>query len=92
MTYAVGSKGQVVIAKELRDRLGVKPGWIALQRLSGDHLEVYFFPPAHRNSLKGSLATHLKRRPDPHQTWDEAREAAWRSAAHDRGFGPEEAS
>ena len=60
MVHLVGPKGQVVIAKEIRDRLGVEPGWVALQRLEGDHVEVYFVPPAHRKSLKGSLASHIK--------------------------------
>ena len=56
MAYVVGPKGQVVIAKEIRDRLGVEPGWLALQRVVGDHVEVHFLPPEHRKSLKGSLA------------------------------------
>ncbi len=62
MPYLVGPKGQIVVAKELRDRLGVKPGWIALQRLAGDHIEVYFVPPEHEASLKGSLARHIRAR------------------------------
>ena len=33
MAYMVGIKGQVVIAKEIRDRLGIEPGWLTLQRL-----------------------------------------------------------
>ena len=28
MAYKVGPKGQVVIAKEARERLGVRPGWM----------------------------------------------------------------
>jgi hypothetical protein len=37
----------VVIAKEIRERLGVQPGWVALQRLVGDCVEIYFLPLEH---------------------------------------------
>jgi hypothetical protein len=50
-----------VISKAIRDRLGVKPGWQALQLLVGDHVEVYFVPPPHNRSLVGCLAPYLKR-------------------------------
>lgn len=83
MSYVVGPKGQIVVAKEIRDRLGVQPGWIALQRLSGNHLEVYFVPPGHRRSLKGSLAQYLRTRV-PAADWDAAREQAWEKAVQDR--------
>ena len=84
MTYVVGTKGQIVIAKEIRDRLGVEQGWIALQRMVGDHVEVYFVPPEHKTSLKGSLAKHLKVHIAPGNEWDTARSAAWRGAAEER--------
>ena len=84
MAYAVGLKGQVVIAKEIRERLGVKPGWATLQRLAGDHVELYFLPPEHRDSLKGSLARYVRVSVGPGQEWDEARAAAWTEAAKTR--------
>jgi len=40
MASIVGSKGQVVIEKAIRDALAVKPGSIAVQRLAGDISEV----------------------------------------------------
>ena len=89
MTYMVGAKGQIVIAKEIRDRLGVEPGWIALQRLAGDHVEVYLVPPEHRKSLKGSLAQHVKVLVAPGQEWDKARDEAWAEAAKEK-IGSEE--
>jgi bifunctional DNA-binding transcriptional regulator/antitoxin component of YhaV-PrlF toxin-antitoxin module len=63
-----------VIPKEIRDRLGVKPGWQALQLVVGDHLEVYFVPPPHNRSLAGCLAPYLKRRPveGDEEEWDAA--------------------
>ena len=80
MPYRVGPKGQVVVAKELRDRLGIGPGWVAIQRLRGDHVEMHFLPPDHNESLKGSLAPYV-RRDAPDEEWDRAREGAWRDAA-----------
>ena len=80
MKYLVGAKGQVVIAKEVRERLGVEPGWLALQRVVGVHVEMYFLPPEHRRSLKASLAEHIKAHAAAGKQWDEAREAAWRQA------------
>lgn len=81
MAHIVGPKGQVVIAKEIRDQLGLEPGWVALQRLAGDHVEVYFVPPEHRKSLKGSLAGHVKVRVVPGEEWNRARDMAWERAA-----------
>lgn len=87
MAYTVGPKGQVVIAKEIRTKLGVKPGWVAFQHLAGDHVEVHFFPPGHNKSLAGILAPYAKRRsPLMGRAWDEARAAAWTAdwIAHER--------
>lgn len=84
MAHVVGAKGQVVISKEIRERLGVEPGWIAIQRLVDDHVEVYFIPPEHRKSLKGSLAVYLRARVSPGEEWDRAREAAWNEVAEEK--------
>ena len=81
MSHVVGTKGQVVIAKEIREQLGVEPGWIALQRVVDDHLEVCFLPPDDKRSLKGSLSQHAKVRLSPGKRWDKARETAWVAAA-----------
>ena len=80
MTYLVGTKGQVVIAKEIRERLGIKPGWVALQRLVGERVEIYFLPPEHDESLKSSLAPYLKAHVPAGESWDQARLAAWEAA------------
>ena len=77
MAYLVGPKGQVVIAKEIREQLGIQPGWIALQRLVGDRVEIYFLPPEHNRSLKGSLSQHIQTHIPPGEAWDQAREKAW---------------
>ena len=39
-TRVVGKEGQVVIAKPIRDSLGLAPGWISIQRLVDDHVEL----------------------------------------------------
>jgi AbrB family looped-hinge helix DNA binding protein len=59
MAHVIGSKGQVVIAKEIRDQLGVEPGWKAIQRLVDDHVEIRFIPPTHNRSLGGILKRYI---------------------------------
>ncbi len=81
MALVVGSKGQIVISKEIRDRIGIKPGWIALERLIDDHIEVYFVPPEHRESLKGSLSPHIKKHIKLGKEWNEVRNKVWTEAA-----------
>ena len=75
MASTVGTKGQVVIAKEIRDQLGIEHGWIAIQRLVGDHVEIHFVPPRHHRSLAGILAPYVKRQVDD-TDWAELREQA----------------
>ena len=72
----MGHKGQVVIAKEIRDSLGIAPGWVALQRVVDDHVEIRFFPPDHRESLKGTLAPYVTRHISS-ADFAEAKEQAW---------------
>lgn len=93
MAHVVGAKGQVVVAKDIRDRLGVQQGWATVQRLVDDHMEIYFLPPNHRRSLKGALAPHIRSKVARGETWDDARNSAWQAAAQksgdgDRGDGP----
>jgi AbrB family looped-hinge helix DNA binding protein len=84
VAHVVGPKGQVVIAKEIRKRLGIEPGWVTLQRVVDDHVELYFLPPEHRESLKGSLAPYVKGKVAPGDNWQRARERAWHDAANTR--------
>lgn len=83
MANKVGSKGQLVIEKEIRDQLGVEPGALAVQRVVDDHLEIYFLPAAHRRSLRGSLASYVERS-SAGKDWAQIREDAWRAAAEER--------
>lgn len=80
MSTRVGTKGQVVIEKAIRDELGVEPGWIALQRIvEGDRVELRFWPSEHERSLRGILAGHVDRSLPP-EAFDEVRRQAWTAA------------
>lgn len=83
MASIVGQKGQIVINKDIRERLGVKPGWIALQRLVDGHVEIFFVPPEHDQSLKGCLAAHIKNSVSG-DSWEEVRMLAWETAARQK--------
>lgn len=79
MSSTVGQRGQIVIEKPIRDALGLKPGYIAVQRLVAGHVELYFFPPEHDESLRGLLADQARQSVPPEQ-WPQAREKAWSEA------------
>ena len=84
MANIVGAKGQVVISKEIRDRLGVGPGWLALQRLADNHVGIYFVPPQHGRSLKGSLREYIETNADRELSWPEIRHRVWSEAAKEQ--------
>ena len=92
MSNVVGQKGQVVISKKIRDELGVKPGWLALQIIVDRHVEIYFVPPEHNRSLLGSLAPYTDVVVQPGEEWTKAKEKAWEAAAWEKmdrlGQGP----
>jgi AbrB family looped-hinge helix DNA binding protein len=77
MSNKVGLKGQVVIEKAIREKLGVKPGWQALQLLVDDHIEIYFVPPEHTSSLAGRLAKYDKGTLATSEDLRKARDKAW---------------
>ena len=72
MSHKVGPKGQVVIEKEIRDRLGVQPGWQAIQILVDHHVELHFIPPEHDRSLRGAAKPFIRRCPLPGEEWDQS--------------------
>jgi bifunctional DNA-binding transcriptional regulator/antitoxin component of YhaV-PrlF toxin-antitoxin module len=55
MASRVGAKGNIVIDKQIRDQLGVKPGWEAVQLLRDGHVEIHFLPPVEPGSSLGRL-------------------------------------
>ena len=56
----VGQKYQMVLDRQARRQLGVQPGWIAVQTVAGDHLEVRFLPPEHGESQAGRLKRYAR--------------------------------
>jgi AbrB family looped-hinge helix DNA binding protein len=80
MASTVGEKGQVVIEKPIRDALGIGPGYVAVQAVVGNHVELRFYPPEHDRSLKGILAGYV-RRSISEEEWPQAKEEAWAQAA-----------
>ena len=80
----VGTKGQVVIDKAIRDDLGIEPGFVAVQRRVGDHVEIRFYPAEHERSLRGLLADAVTRPVDPEDDWSELRRRGWAAAARER--------
>jgi AbrB family looped-hinge helix DNA binding protein len=89
MAHKVGAKGQVVIAKEIRDQLGIEPGALTIQRVVGDHVEIRFVPGRHKRSLFGVLAPYVHTS-IPEEEWHEAKERAWAEAAREKMEGLDE--
>jgi AbrB family looped-hinge helix DNA binding protein len=82
MAYTVGTKGQVVIAKEIRDQLGIEPGSLAIQRVVDGRLVIHFVPPMHNRSLRGSLAKYARQDLSTDALL-EAEERAWEDAVRE---------
>lgn len=82
MGHLVGEKGQVVIEKPIRDALGIEPGFVAVQSVVDDHVEIRFYPPEHRRSLRGRLA-RFATRSVPEEEWAQAREQAWAASVRE---------
>jgi bifunctional DNA-binding transcriptional regulator/antitoxin component of YhaV-PrlF toxin-antitoxin module len=87
MASVIGVRGQVTLEKELREELGIGPGWRVAQRRVGDRIELRFLPPRHQRSLRGVLA-------DPHgpsfpteAALNAAKEQAWAEAMREQEQG-----
>lgn len=75
MASRVGERGQITIAKQIREELGVHPGDQAIQRVEEGRVVVEFVPGPHRRSLAGVLAGKVTKRPHD-ESWEVLREAA----------------
>jgi bifunctional DNA-binding transcriptional regulator/antitoxin component of YhaV-PrlF toxin-antitoxin module len=85
MSSVVGTKGQVTIEKEIRDALGVQPGWRTIQRREGDRVVLEFLPPKHRRSLAGALENETTVRIPAGEAFEDAVERAWADVVRDDG-------
>ena len=87
MPTVVGTKGQVVIDKAIRDQLGISPGWRAYQTLDEGYVKIYFRPPPHNRSLLGILRQHVT--PDgaerlTQMSWADIEDEGWKGVAEER--------
>ena len=86
MASVVGTKGQVVIDKAIRDLLGISPGWRAYQTVEEGYVKIYFRPPPHSRSLLGTLREHLT--PDAAErltgmSWADIEDEAWKGISEE---------
>ncbi|HEX4498787.1 MAG TPA: AbrB/MazE/SpoVT family DNA-binding domain-containing protein [Thermoanaerobaculia bacterium] len=91
MSNLVGEKGQVVIQKPLREALGIQPGFVTVQTLVNDHVEIRFYPPEHTRSLRGALKKYATQtlstgelREAREKAWDEAVTVDWNGEGKER--------
>jgi bifunctional DNA-binding transcriptional regulator/antitoxin component of YhaV-PrlF toxin-antitoxin module len=81
MSTTVGTKGQVTIERDIREALGVQPGWRAIQRRVGNQVVISFRPPKHRRSLLGILGDPQGPHLQTSEEFQAAVERAWDEAA-----------
>lgn len=82
MANVVGDRFQITIDKDVRAKLGIKPGDRAIERVEDGRLVVSFMPAPHARSLLG-----IFRRPDlpPVSDWQALKDRAWAARAAEIG-------
>ncbi len=87
MAVILDAEGQIMIEQDIRQRLGLKPGYVAVQQIVDGRVEISFYPPPiSQRSLRGILHTPGQQ-PLSTQELSEAREAAWNAAARNEWEG-----
>jgi len=87
MPSKVGTKGQVVIEKGIRDKLGIEPGALAIQRIVDGHVEIHFVKVTPRGSLRGRLRPFISDEViarTSQMDWREIEDEAWRTWVAER--------
>ncbi len=83
MSSRVGERGQITIAKAIREELGIYAGDETVQRIEDGRIVIEVVPGRHHRSLAGSLIDKIGRRPED-ETWSALRDAAWNTVDPDR--------
>ena len=83
MASRVGERGQITIAKAIREELGIYAGDETVQRVEGGRIVIDVVPGRHRRSLAGSLKDRVRGTPAD-ESWDALRRAAWETPDPDR--------
>jgi len=73
----VGARGQTVIPKAIRDRLGLRSGQKVWFRLEGDQIVIERDDPT---SILEAFINECEKRPLERIDWDEKYEERWRKA------------
>ncbi|MGK2849292.1 MAG: AbrB/MazE/SpoVT family DNA-binding domain-containing protein [Candidatus Limnocylindrales bacterium] len=83
MTSRVGERGQITIAKAIREELAIYAGDETVQRVEDGRIVIEVIPGRHRRSMAGSLRDKVGRTP-PDESWEALRAAARDAADPDR--------
>jgi len=83
MASRVGERGQITIAKAIREELAIYAGDETIQRVEDGRIVIDVVPGRHRRSLAGSLLDKVGRTPAD-ESWETLRDAAWRTPDPDR--------
>lgn len=82
MSSRVGERGQITIAKAIREELGIYAGDETVQRVEDGRIVIEVVAGRHRRSLAGSLRDKVGRRPED-ERWSVLRDAAWNTVDPD---------
>ena len=68
MMYTVGPRGQILLARDVREKLNIEPGTRIVQMVVGDHVELHFVRPTEKKkkaptSTAGFLLQHKELKP-----------------------------
>jgi AbrB family looped-hinge helix DNA binding protein len=83
MGSRVGERGQITIAKAIREELAIHAGDETIQHIEDGRIVIEVVPGHHARSLAGSLQAKATRHPED-ETWSALREAAWSTPDPDR--------